>query len=82
MLTSGGSYCNQHQKEKWGRYNDPTYKQAREQIRATAIRCHLCKELFTDRKEITADHLIPGDRNSPLLPAHAKCNSSRGDKPL
>jgi len=82
VLTIGGSYCVAHMKEKWGRYNDPKYKQARAGLRATATRCHLCNELFTDRNQITADHLIPGDRNSPLLAAHLSCNSARGDRPL
>jgi len=82
VLTTGGSYCISHQKEKWNRYNDPRYRYARQQIKATAIRCHICQELFTDRNDISADHLIPGDLNSPLLAAHIRCNSRRGDTPL
>ena len=44
--------------------------------------CHICKQHFLTATEITADHLIPGDPNSPLAPAHKSCNSSRGNKPL
>ena len=44
--------------------------------------CHICKKNFTSLSEITADHLIPGNPNSPLAPAHKSCNSSRGNKPL
>lgn len=82
VLSSGGSYCAEHLKEKKGRYNDPVYKKLREHIRATATHCHLCGKAFTDRKEITADHIRAGDKNSPLAPAHLSCNSRRGDKPL
>lgn len=28
----------------------------------------------------TADHVNPGDPNSPLRPAHARCNSARGNR--
>ncbi|MEI7420223.1 MAG: hypothetical protein WCK24_05105, partial [Actinomycetes bacterium] len=82
VLTGGGSYCISHQKEKWGRYNDPRYKLVRAHIKATATHCHICKQAFTDRNDITADHVTPGDINSVLLPAHLSCNSRRGDKPL
>jgi 5-methylcytosine-specific restriction endonuclease McrA len=44
--------------------------------------CHLCKKPFMSRADITADHLIPGNPNSALAPAHKSCNSSRGNKPL
>jgi hypothetical protein len=58
------------------------YKAAREIIKANATHCHLCKEPFTDRSQITADHLIAGDPASPLAPAHLRCNSARGNRPL
>jgi hypothetical protein len=96
QLTKGASYCEAHQLEvdarekqrqtirKRGRviYNDSNYRKVRAYLKATATHCHLCKEAFTDRNQITADHLIPGDINSPLAPAHAVCNSRRGNKPL
>ena len=96
QLTSGGSYCDTHQatvdererlrqsKRKQGRtlYDTATYRRARAYLRATATHCHLCKQPFTDRKDITADHLLPGNADSPLAPAHSVCNSRRGNKPL
>jgi hypothetical protein len=27
-----------------------------------------------------ADHVIPGDADSPLAPAHRSCNAARGNK--
>jgi hypothetical protein len=58
------------------------YRNAREILKANATHCHLCKEPFTDRSEISADHLVPGDPASPLLPAHKRCNYARGNRPL
>lgn len=81
-LTKLGSYCNQHLQQKQGLYNNARYRKHREYIRATATHCHICKQPFTDRKQISADHIEPGNLESPLLPAHISCNSKRGDKPL
>jgi hypothetical protein len=95
-LTSGGSYCDTHQagvdereKErqairKRGRtlYDSSYYRKARAYLKATATHCHLCKQPFTDRKDITADHIEPGNPFSLLAPAHSICNSRRGNKPL
>lgn len=91
-LTTGGSYCDVHQapldekerQRKRGRtlYNSTHYRKARAYLRATATHCHLCKQPFTNRNDITADHVIAGDPNSPLAPAHSICNSRRGNKPL
>jgi hypothetical protein len=58
------------------------YKKIARGIRATATHCHLCQQPFTDRNEIQADHLIPGDPLSPLAAAHGGCNASRGNKKL
>ena len=96
QLTKGGSYCDTHQAQadeafkrkeyyrKKGRtlYNDARYRRVRAWLKATATHCHICKEPFTDRSQISADHLIPGDINSPLDAAHIICNSRRGNKPL
>ena len=62
-------------------YNNDYRQQARA-IKQLATYCHLCNQPFTNRDEISADHLIPGDPLSPLAPAHKTCNSSRGNKPL
>jgi len=96
QLTTGKNYCDTHQagvdaKErerqrirKAGRtlYNDPYYRKVRAFLRATATHCHLCGQAFTDRKDITADHLVAGDASSQLAAAHSLCNSRRGNKPL
>jgi hypothetical protein len=58
------------------------YKKIARGIKATATHCHLCQQPFTDRNQIQADHLEPGNPLSPLLPAHARCNASRGNKKL
>lgn len=35
---------------------------------------------WPDPMSPTADHLVPGDPKSLLRPAHARCNSSRGNR--
>ena len=96
ILTTGGSYCSTHQavvdekervrqsNRKRGRtlYSSAHYRKVRAYLKATATHCHLCKQAFTNRDDITADHLIAGDPDSPLAPAHSLCNSRRGNKPL
>jgi len=95
-LTTGASYCEQHQaivdekekvrqnNRKRGRtlYDSSHYRKARAYLKATATHCHLCNQPFTNRNDITADHVIAGDPLSPLAPAHSICNSRRGNKPL
>ena len=44
--------------------------------------CHICKLPFESKADITADHLMAGNPQSPLAPAHKRCNSSRGNKPI
>jgi len=56
------------------------YRRVRQYLRQNATHCHLCQQPFTDRSEITADHIIAGDPSSPLAAAHASCNYSRGNK--
>ena len=34
---------------------------------------------WPDPASFTADHVVPGDPDSDLMPAHARCNASRGD---
>lgn len=72
--------------------SDPTYQakksalygyshqKARKQLKATATHCWICSKPFTIEDKIDADHVIAGDPTSPLLPAHARCNRSRGNK--
>ena len=58
------------------------YRERARVVRLTATHCHICKEPFTDanRHLIQADHLIPGNPNSPLAPAHRSCNARKGNR--
>ena len=67
----------QRQKRKTRLYNYQ-YKKAAKLIKKYAKVCHICKKKFTNRKHVTADHILTGNVNSPLLPAHRSCNSRRG----
>ena len=58
------------------------YRRRRKEVLSNAIECHLCKRPFVSGDEVEADHLLPGNPNSPLAAAHRRCNQSRGDKPL
>jgi len=58
------------------------YRQRAQQVRNTATNCHICGEGPRYLDPFQADHLIPGDPNSPLAPAHRTCNARRGNKPL
>ena len=48
-------------------------------VRAGAVTCWICGLPRIEGDPWTADHVLPGDPNSPLLPAHRSCNSRRGD---
>jgi hypothetical protein len=94
-LTKGGSRCETHQKmieqrleakraerkRETGQYAGDYRKRAK-QVRDSALYCHLCNEGMRIDDPFQADHLIPGDPNSPLAPAHRSCNARRGNKPL
>jgi hypothetical protein len=60
-------------------YNS-NYRARAKIVRESATHCHICKQVFTDRKDIQADHLVPGDPSSPLAAAHRFCNASKGDR--
>lgn len=60
-------------------YNS-TYRARAKVLRATATHCHICKQAFTNRKLIEADHLVPGNPLSPLAPAHRSCNIKKSNK--
>jgi hypothetical protein len=97
-LTKGQSLCDFHEREARARratrhrnqerdakksqlYNY-AYRQEAKRIRETATHCHICRQAFVEGDKIEADHLIAGVADSPLAPAHRKCNQSRGDKPI
>lgn len=90
-----GDYCAACRREVQRRINNNPNRRARKQalyssayraaakiIKANATHCHICKQPFESRADITADHIIAGDANSPLAPAHKTCNSARGNRPL
>jgi len=78
--------CTPHQKAyKQRRYRaSPHYQgdyDARAKVvRDTAERCWLCGEGPRADDPWTADHVYPGQPDSPLAPAHRSCNSRRGNR--
>jgi hypothetical protein len=56
------------------------YRARAKVVRESATHCHICKQAFTDRTQIQADHLIPGNPESPLAPAHRTCNAQKGNR--
>jgi len=58
------------------------YRRRARAVKSSATHCHLCNKPFEYGDRVEADHLIPGDPDSPLAPAHRICNQRRGDKPL
>jgi hypothetical protein len=90
-LTRLGSRCEKHQAIIDSKVNarkaqrtlyDSSYKKQAKLIKEFATHCWLCNEPFTDRSEIQADHVLAGVKGSTLMPAHARCNASRGNKPI
>lgn len=72
----------QRQEAKRAKYTTQ-YKKRAKLVRESATHCHLCRQPFKSGDKIEADHLYPELNDaSPLLPAHAHCNASRGNKPL
>lgn len=94
-LSRAGNRCDAHQKAKdqredvrkaarkraTGQYSGDYKKRAR-LIRDSAIICHICKLGFIPKDPWQADHLIPGNPDSPLAAAHRSCNAKRGNKPI
>lgn len=68
-------------KKATGQYSGDYKKRAKE-VRLNAVVCHLCGEGARWGDMWEADHLYPGEPDSPLLPAHRSCNQRRGNKPL
>jgi hypothetical protein len=94
-LTNGSSRCETHQKiwddaaemkrrarkAATGQYAGD-YKMRARVVRENAYECHICHEGARLNDPWQADHLRPGDPDSPLAAAHRSCNASRGNKPL
>jgi hypothetical protein len=68
-----------HRNQARANYYDATYAKRAARVRATATNCWICGETAKPDDPWTADHVIPGDAGSPLLPAHRSCNARRGD---
>lgn len=68
-------------KKQTGQYAGD-YRQRAKAVRDAAIACHLCGQPFKPGDKIHADHLEPGNPDSPLAAAHASCNQRRGAKPI
>jgi hypothetical protein len=58
------------------------YAKRAKAVREAATYCHLCGDGPRHNDPWTADHIIPGNPQSPLAPAHRSCNSSRQRKPI
>lgn len=50
------------------------YRQRAKAIRDNATNCYLCGEGPRPNDPFQADHVIEGDPDSPLAPAHRSCN--------
>lgn len=91
QLTRTGNRCEKHQSIIDSKVNarkaqrtlyDADYKKQAKLIKEYATHCWLCGEAFTDRSQIQADHVLAGRKDSMLMPAHARCNAVRGNKPI
>jgi hypothetical protein len=72
------TYNRLHPKPKRPHYSGD-YQARAKAVRDSAQYCWICLEGARVNDPWTADHVIPGDVDSPLLPAHRSCNSRRGD---
>jgi len=80
---TGEPYCPRHTPRRRPKpfthrllYNS-NYRKEAKKIRENATVCWVCGLPPTPRDPIQADHLYPGNPNSPLLPAHRSCNIRR-----
>ena len=88
VLTGDGSYCQPcaaemervRSRERGPRHYTGDYRKRAKEVRENAEACWLCGEGARSDDPWTADHLVPGEPTSPLLPAHRSCNSRRGNR--
>ena len=89
-LTSNGSRCESCEAKRQAyrnasrdHYRGDYARRARSVRQAAAAdpatTCWLCGETARVDDPWTADHVVPGESSSPLMPAHRSCNSARGD---
>lgn len=55
------------------------YRARAKAVRESATVCWLCGEGARDLDPWQADHVLPGQSDSPLLPAHRSCNIRKGN---
>lgn len=56
------------------------YRKRAAQVRAETVRCWICGEGGRPDDPWQADHVVPGDPDSPLAGAHRSCNIARANK--
>lgn len=92
-MTRNGSRCPEHQQSR-DRYVDMAkaarkkatgqyagdYRRRAKAVRESATVCWLCGGGVRPNDPWQADHVVPGDPDSPLAPAHRSCNAARGNK--
>ena len=66
-------------REKKKQLYNYAYRQRAKLVRENATHCHICKQGYRPNDPFEADHLVPGNPDSPLAPAHRSCNQSRGN---
>jgi len=75
----------ERREKKRNLYNS-RYRKERESLvgwaRQNGTICYLCNQPLGVGDRVEADHLIPGNPDSPLAPVHRLCNQRRGNKPL
>lgn len=92
-MSRNGSRCPEHQQSR-DRYVDMAkaarkkatgqyagdYRRRAKAVRESATVCWLCGGGVRPNDPWQADHVVPGDPDSPLAPAHRSCNAARGNK--
>ena len=58
-----------------------SYSRRAREVREGAVVCWVCGEGAKDSDPWQADHIYPGEPDSPLLPAHRSCNIRRTHTP-
>lgn len=92
QLTRASSYCvgcapakveTPERKAKKRYLYGGDYRKRATQVKQQATNCYLCGKEFTINDRVEADHVFPElGHESPLAPAHRKCNQQRGNTPI
>lgn len=54
------------------------YRRRAKAVRESATHCWICGDTARPNDPWQADHVVPGEPDSPLLPAHRSCNIRKG----